>query len=118
MKQKTVKKLDDNVIKALTKACEEAKKTVQGFQWLTHYARYDRFPGSLAVICIFDTALSLNEAGEQELDVYMRKLIQSHLLKIGVVLKDSRKHVFFDNEEDCLLEHAGDWERRLKLYQP
>lgn len=114
--QKTVKKLDNNVLKALTKACEEAKEKVEGFEWLTHYAHYDRFPGSLAVICVFDSPESLAGACEQQSDVYMRKLIQNHLLKVGIVLKDARKHVFFDNEVDCQDEHAGDWQRRLKPY--
>jgi hypothetical protein len=114
--QKTVKKLDNNVVKALTQACEEAKKNVIGFEWLTHYAHYDRFPGSLAVICVFDSPESLADARHKKWDVYMRKLIQSHLLKAGIVLKDARKHVFFDNELDCEQEHAGDWQRRLKPY--
>jgi hypothetical protein len=114
--QKTVKKLDNNVVKALTLACEEAKEKVMGFEWLTHFAHYDRFPGSLAVICVFDGPESLAVAVQQELDVYMRKLMQSHLLKVGIVLKDARKHVFFDNNVDCQQEHAGDWQRRLKLY--
>jgi len=113
---KTVKKLDNNVIKALTVACETLKSQVAGFEWLTHYAHYDRFPGSLAVICVFDRPESLAEACRQQLDVYMRKLIQSHLLKAGIVLKDARKHVFFDNEVDCQQEHGGDWPRRLKPY--
>lgn len=114
--QKTVKKLDNNVVKALAKACDEAKQIVIGFEWLTHYAHYDRFPGSLAVICVFDSPQSLATACQQQLDVYLRKLIQSHLLKVGIVLKDVRKHVFFDNEVDCQQEHTGDWQRRLKVY--
>ena len=115
--QKTVKKLDSNVIKALTLVCDEAKEKVKGFEWLTHYAHYDRFPGSLAVICVFDCPESFVAAIEQDWDAYIRKLVQRNLLKVGIVLKDARKHVFFDNEMDCQTEHSGDWQRRLKLYQ-
>lgn len=112
--QKTVKKLDNNVIKALTNACEIAKQKVPGFSWLTHTARYDRFPGSLVVSCIFDTEQALSDACDSELDLYMRKLIQGQLLKVGIVLKDVRQNVRFDSEELCLLEHNGDWKKRLE----
>ncbi|MGK0307021.1 MAG: hypothetical protein ACI8UG_002783, partial [Gammaproteobacteria bacterium] len=44
---KTVKKLDNNVIKALTIVCENAKQDIVGFEWLTHSANYANFPGSL-----------------------------------------------------------------------
>jgi hypothetical protein len=115
---KTVKKLDNNVIKALTIACETAKQKVVGFEWLTHTASYDRFPGSLIVTCVFDSKNSYAEAVSNELDVFLRKLIQSQLLKIGVVLKNPKQHVFFDNEEDCLDQHNGDWERRLNPFSP
>ena len=51
--KKTIKKLDNNVVKALTLACETAKDWEIGFQWLTHTARYEQFPGSLMVTCVF-----------------------------------------------------------------
>ncbi|WP_416307260.1 Fis family transcriptional regulator [Neptunicella sp. SCSIO 80796] len=111
--KKTVKKLDNNVIKALTLACETAKDKVPGFSWLTHTASYDRFPGSLMVTCVFDTDEQLKQACEQEHDRYIRKLIQGHLLKVGVVLKDVRQHVFFDTEQQCELQHGGDWDTRI-----
>ena len=111
--KKTVKKLDDNVIKALTKACETAKESIAGFEWLTHTANYDNFPGSLTVICVFDNDQSLNNATVKEEDIYLRKLIHSNLLKAGILLKDARKHVRFDSEESCENEHAGDWKKRL-----
>ncbi|MGY0565821.1 MAG: Fis family transcriptional regulator, partial [Paraglaciecola chathamensis] len=68
--QKTVKKLDNNVIKALTIVCEQAKQEVPGFEWITHTASYNRFPGSLAVICVFDTQASIEQAQAQQLDAY------------------------------------------------
>ena len=45
----------------------------------------------------------------------LQKQIQKQLLKAGILLKDARHHVFFDTEQACLLEHNGDWERRLAV---
>ena len=45
-------------------------------------------------------------------DQVLRKLIQKQLLQAGVLLKDVRRHVCFDTEQACLLEHNGDWKRR------
>jgi hypothetical protein len=112
--KKTVKKLDNNVIRALTVACESAKEKVPGFEWLTHSASYDRFPGSLVVTCVFDNNDSYNSACEEKLDLYLCSLIQKQLLKVGIVLKTSRNLVQFDNEQDCLRDHDGDWQRRLQ----
>ena len=111
--KKTVKKLDNNVIKALTKACETGKENITGFEWLTHTANYDNFPGSLAITCVFDNNQSLNNAHVKEEDIYLRKLIHNNLLKAGILLKDVRKHVRFDSEENCESEHEGNWEKRL-----
>lgn len=112
---KTVKKLDQNVIKALTIVCESAKLEVTGFEWLTHSANYANFPASLVVTCVFDTNQSLEAAKLAQQDQSLRKQIQQQLLKAGILLKDARRHVLFDSEEACLLEHNGNWKRRLAV---
>jgi len=112
--KKTVKKLDNNVIRALTIACESAKENVPGFEWLTHRASYDRFPGSLVVTCVFDSSDSYLKPCGEKWDAYMCTLIQTQLLKVGIVLKNNRNLVRFDNEKDCLREHHGDWAQRLQ----
>ncbi|MFQ3237137.1 MAG: hypothetical protein ACI9C4_002716 [Paraglaciecola sp.] len=114
--KKTVKKLDNNVIKALTVACDLAKDKICGFQWLTHTASYDCFPSSLAVFCIFDTQASLYQAQNDELDIYLRRVIQSQLLKVGINLKDARYLVRLDSEEACNAQHQGNWQQRLKKF--
>ena len=114
--KKTVRKLDNNVIKALTVACEMAKDKVPGFKWLTHTASYDRFPGSLAVCCIFDTQASLHQAQSDELDACLRRLIWGQLLKVGIKLKDVRQHVRLDSEEACEIQNNGNWDQRLKVH--
>lgn len=114
MTKKTVKKLDDNVVRALTIACEEAKLKVAGFDWLTHSASYDNFPASLVVTCVFQTKNDCEYAREQNWDHYMKKAIQAQLLKVGIVLKNAKNQIRFDSEEACHLEHGGNWKLRLK----
>jgi|TARA_R110002096_G_scaffold425918_1_gene635044 hypothetical protein len=109
---KTVKKLDNNVIKALTIVCEMAKQDIVGFEWLTHSADYANFPGSLVITCVLDNSNSLDVMLANQQDQVLRKLIQKQLLQAGVLLKDVRRHVCFDTEQACLLEHNGDWKRR------
>jgi hypothetical protein len=112
---KTVKKLDNNVVKALTIVCEIAKQNIVGFEWLTHSANYANFPGSLMVTCVLDNANSLDIMLANQQDQELRKQIQKQLLKVGILLKDARRNVFFDTEEACLMEHNGDWKRRLAV---
>jgi hypothetical protein len=50
-----------------------------------------------------------------EQDKILRKQIQKQLLKAGILFKDIRQHVFFDTEQACLLEHNGNWKRRLAV---
>ena len=112
---KTTKKIDDNICKALTIVCESEKTNIDGFIWLTHRANYTNFPASLIVTCVFNIdaevkALSDNKQGEKLINS-----IQKQLLKVGVVVKNIRQNVHFDSEESCLREHQGKWENRLKL---
>lgn len=111
--KKTVKKLDNNVVKALTLACESFKQDISGFEWLTHTADYANFPSSLVVTCVFDTTDSVQMALTHSQDVAMRRTIQQQLLKAGVLLKDVRRNVCLDSEQACLAEHNGDWKARL-----
>ena len=99
----------------LTIVCESAKQDVVGFEWLTHSANYSNFPASLVITCVLDKSQSLDIMLVSEQDVELRKQIQQQLLKAGILLKDVRRHVFFDTQEACLLEHNGDWKRRLTL---
>ena len=111
--KKTIRKLDNNVVKALTLACETAKDWEIGFQWLTHTARYEQFPGSLMVTCVFEHDEDVRQLSSDENDKKLRQLIQQHLLKVGIKVKDIRRHVCFDSEESCEREHSGDWQKRL-----
>ena len=116
--RRTDKKIDNNVRKALTIACDTALESVEGFKWLTHTASYDCFPGSLLVVCVFDTAETLDKARDEELETYFRRLIQGNLLKVGVKFKNVLKQIRFDTEEDCDLENEGNWKLRIANYKP
>lgn len=98
--KKTVKKLDNNVVKALTKVCEYAKGSINGFEWLTHRADYANFPHSLLITCVFDTREHLQQAIKQKNDMFLIKYIQQSLLERGIVLKNAKLNVNFDTEEN------------------
>ena len=91
---KTVKKLDKNVIKALTIVCEHAKQDIVGFEWLTHSANYANFPGSLVITCVLNQSDSLNLMLVSEQDKELRKQIQKQLLKAGILLRCTASCVF------------------------
>jgi len=112
---KTTKKIDDNVCKALTIVCEDAKDHIDGFAWLTHRANYTNFPASLIVTCIFDIDDEVKTLIDSKQDEQLINSIQNQLLKVGIVIKTIRHNVHFDSEESCLREHQGKWENRLKL---
>ena len=111
---KTDKKIDNQICLALTKVCETAKYEVQGFQWLTHFVNYSQFPGSLSVICIFDTNVKLEQARQEMKDYAIYSLIKSELEQININLKEISRHISFDTEEACKLEHNGKWQARFK----
>ena len=115
---KTTQKLDNNICKALTIACESALHDINGFSWLTHRANYTNFPASLVVTCVFETDAEVIEMQAASLDEQLRKTIQKQLLKVGVVLKNVRQNIHFDSEESCTREHQGRWSERLQLNIP
>jgi len=111
--KKTDKKIDNQICQALTQACETAKLEVQGFQWLTHLVNYNQFPGSLSIICIFDTKAELEQARQQMKDQLIVSLIKSELEQINIRFKDINRHVSFDTEEACEAEHNGKCQKRF-----
>jgi len=112
---KTNQKIDNNVCKALTIACESSLHEVAGFVWLTHRANYTNFPASLVITCVFNTDEEVTEMKAQQQDECLRGTIQKQLLKIGVVVKNIKQCVRFDSEEACQRQHQGEWADRLAL---
>lgn len=112
---KTNQKIDNNLCKALTIACESSLHDIPGFSWLTHRVNYTHFPGSLIITCVFETEQEIATMKAAQQDVQLRKTIQKQLLKIGVVVKKIDQCVRFDSEEACLAQHRGQWDTRLSL---
>lgn len=112
---KTTQKLDNNICKALTIACENSLHTITGFTWLTHRANYTDFPASLIVTCVFETEEHIAQMKAAQLDDGFRKSIQTQLLKVGVIIQNLNKNIHFDSEEACNIHHQGQWNERLKL---
>ena len=112
---KTNQKIDNNVCKALTIACESSLHEVTGFVWLTHRANYTNFPASLVITCVFNTDEEIDAMKALQHDETMIATIQKQLLKVGVVVKNIKKSVRFDSEQACQAKHDGQWADRLVL---
>ena len=108
--RKTDKKIDNALIDVLTEVCEIAKEKYDGFRWLTHFASYRYFPGSLTVLCVFDTNTQLAKVDMEEL----RFLIKEKLASIDINIKDIGQHVRFDTEDNCRNENNGQWQERFR----
>lgn len=109
--KKIEKKLDKELVRVLTAACETAKVMFPGFQWLTHFADYRSFPESLQVLCVFDSHTNLRGTDK---DAFYQH-IQTHLKDMGLYIRHMQKQVLFDTEEDCEIEQGGDWQHRFRL---
>lgn len=112
--RKSDKKIENQIIAALKGACELALDNIDGFVWLTHFVDYSSFPKSLAVVCVFDTNENKSKLFSSHSEKYLCSLINENLLAVGIQLKDVRKHVSFDTEEDCEKENNGKWNERFK----
>lgn len=104
---------EPRLIHKLTLGWEQIKQQVPGFEWLTHYVRYEHFPQSLLITCVFDTRASLQRAYDNQQQVDIGQIIQRQLGNIGIDLKDIAQHLCFDTEEACRQESAGNWNKRL-----
>lgn len=108
--RKTDRKTENLLRGALTEACEMALEKHEGFMWLTHLANFQDFPGSLMILCVFDTNDQLLRANDDGL----RKIIKDKLASIGIDIKDIRRHVRFDTKQNCEKENNGRWSERLQ----
>lgn len=111
--RKSDKKLDNKIRIALTQACEIALKEFDGFEWLTHVVNYENFPKSLKIVCVFETNEQLARFEDNMLKTSFISIIDKQLLGIELVLKNLKKHVVFDTEENCHEKHGGNWAQRL-----
>lgn len=112
--KKSDKKIENSVRGALTEVCEAALDEVAGFKWITHLVNYSSFPGSLSIVCVFDTNNDLSSALAAHRDDYLRSLIKEKLGAADIPIKDISQHVNFDTEEACKNENGGKWHERLR----
>ncbi len=116
--RKTDKKLERQIAKALTDVCTIALEEYQGFVWLTHLVDYNRFPGSLEVVCVFETNADLTQARANNCEERLPALVSEKLASIDLNLRDGRQHVRFDTEQNCEQEHNGRWNVRFSERAP
>lgn len=111
--RKSDKKIDNELSKRLTDVCENELKSYVGFQWLTHLVNYANFPASLKIICVFDSNENLQRLHATAEDLPVKSAIINAIADIGVKVKDSGKLIKFDTQENCDLQHSGNWAKRL-----
>ncbi|MFD2168280.1 Fis family transcriptional regulator [Thalassotalea euphylliae] len=111
--RKSDKKLDNQLRTLLTDVCETALKNIHGFEWLTHVVNYSNFPASLKIVCVFDTNENLDAYLQSDIKTSLQSLIQHELSSIGIKVKNLAKHIVFDTEENCDIQHNGNWAKRL-----
>ncbi|MCS3418118.1 hypothetical protein M2399_003076 [Pseudomonas sp. BIGb0450] len=110
-------RIERRLVTTLTEACEIAKAEITGFDWLTHEVDYAAFAQSLRVVWVFDTRANKELALSTGLDGRMRELTATALEDAGVDRPASERYVRFDSEEECRLQHGGDWRLRVaRLY--
>ena len=111
--RKSDKKLEKQIVQALTQVCDEALKELEGFQWLTHLVNYSQFPQSLKIVCVFDTherVVAMQGSSDEER--LLNELLKA-MANIGVSMKHPKRQIFFDSEEACERDHRGKWADRL-----
>ncbi|HIF54599.1 MAG: hypothetical protein ABGX40_07020 [Methylococcales bacterium] len=111
---KSQKKIDKEICRALTRACEMAKVEVPGFQWLTHFVNYQQFPQSLSIVCIFGSHAELAQARQEMTDQLLSAFIAAELQKIDINFKHMQRPVAFDTEEACRVQSHGNWPVHFK----
>lgn len=112
--RKSDKKIEKTLICALKEACEIALDEFDGFKWLTHFANYSYFPGSLSIVCVFDTNENLSKMYQKDKGDNLRALLKERLELAGIEIRDIRTHVNFDTEEKCKRENDGKWHERFR----
>lgn len=111
--RKSDKKLDNQLRKILTDVCAQALKKIEGFEWLTHTVNFSNYPNSLKVTCVFDTNENLARYLDSEQSSALLSLVSAELKGLNIKLKDVKKHLAYDTEENCEQQHNGNWAIRL-----
>lgn len=111
--RKSDKKLDNQIREALTQLCEQELKSHLGFEWLSHQANYSNFPASLKVVLVFNNNENLLAFTNSPARDKVAKQISNALGKLVKKLPPSSRFLIFDSEQQCELQHKGNWRARL-----
>ncbi|MBA1243740.1 hypothetical protein [Pseudomonas japonica] len=106
-------RIDRELTRELTWACEQAKSEISGFEWLTHQADYSRLPYRLAVTWIFDSDVNRLAASVGVTNALIQDLTVAAIQQAGIARSDIRLTVALDSEQRCATQHGGDWAARL-----
>ncbi len=87
----------------------------EGFCWLTHLVDYENVPGSLCIVCVFDTDVALANARVKGVTRSIPDLVEIHLEKVGFVMPQIENAVFFDTEESGADVNATRWCRKYSM---
>ncbi|MBQ4810054.1 hypothetical protein A7985_06210 [Pseudoalteromonas luteoviolacea] len=115
--RKSDKKLEKNIVSALTEACEDALEAYEGFQWLTHIVNYQHFPESLSIVCVFNNKEHLQKALDDNKGEQLKGTIEKKLLTFDIKVKGIKKRILFDTEEACEAENDGNWSKRFESFK-
>ena len=108
--RKTDKNIEKALVEILTGVCNFGQKEWEGFEWLTHFVNYNKFPESLLIVCVFDTIENTLMADKKSISEYILK----ELSTINIKIKNHNRCIILDNEENCLIEENGNWSDRFK----
>lgn len=106
-------RIDRELTRGLTGACEQAKGEIIGFEWLTHQADYSRIPYRLVVTWIFDSEANRLAASGGGNNATIQALTVAAIQQSGIGLSNVTFTVALDSEERCATLHGGDWRSRL-----
>ena len=98
--KKTHKKIENNLTKALTKACEGIKDEVEGLNWLTHTVNYDAVERTLMISCYFESADVISHILASKQGSEIRAVIKNSLASINITSFNETKQITYlvDNQ--------------------
>ena len=115
--KKSDKKLEKNIVAALTDVCEKDLKRYDGFLWVTHLVSYQQFPESFSIICVFDSDDNVAKVMKVDSGRAIKEAIEQSLSSHNIVIPGVERRMVFDSEQACDREHGGSWDRRFAEFR-
>ena len=106
------RKIEQRIVSALKRVCDELTLSTPGFCWLTHFVDYTNVSQSLRVVCVFDTESTLTSARQKAVTASISSLVVAHLEKEGILSGSIERSVLFDTEEKGANVDRAKWCRQ------